>query len=172
MIVIGFCISLGVAAAIIAEPFIRSRMAKKKGKSDCLNYTDKRREEYKQRAEYNRAHLPSMELPPLAPDWAAVDDFIMKTRCSFTDEGYRFAYLALVNNSYETKYILKSDFDSDTLRLIELLQKDVGWFYANPTGVTLTDQDETLTIFLREKYSGLSERSISRISSTYCINNR
>lgn len=86
--------------------------------------------------------------------------------------GYRFAYLALVNNSYKTKYILKSDLGGDTLKLIELLRIDVNWFYANPTGVSLTEQDKTLTGLLREKYFGLSERSISRIGHTYCTDNR
>lgn len=163
---IGFCVSLGIAAALFAEPFIRSR------KHKTVNYADKKREAFKQRAQYNRSHLPSVELPPLEPDWAAVDRLIRETRFRLADEGYRFAYLVLVNNSYETKYVLKSDFNSDTLKVIELLRKDLDWFYANPTGVTLAEQDETLLNFLREKYSGLSEKSFSRICHTYCTDNR
>lgn len=131
---------------------------------------DKCEEEYIRQIEYNRAHLPSTELPPLAPDWIAIDEFILETRFWFIDEGYRFAYLALVNNFYETRYILKSDFGSDSLKLIEMLCKDVNWFYENPTGVTLGEQDNILTEFLKEKYSRLSESSISRIESTFCTN--
>lgn len=144
--------------------------AKLTNRKPKYNYADEflRRTECK----YNRAHLPSTELPELAPDWLFAEKFIMETRFRFTDEGYRFAYLALVNNSYETKYFLKSEFTKETLKLIEFLSKDVNWFYANPTGVTLSEQDYILTGFLKEKYSGLSERSISRISHTYCMDNR
>ena len=163
--------SAAFAAAIIAEPFFKKRTSDKKDENEHSEYSE-RQLEYYRRAEYNRTHLPSMELPPLDPDWYAVDNFTMETRFRFTDEGYRFAYLVLIDNSYETKYFLKSEFNNDTLRLIELLHADINWFYANPTGVTLSEQDNILTEFLKEKYSGLSERSISRISHTYCMDNR
>lgn len=83
MVRIGFFISLGIAAALITEPFVRSRMVKVKPE----DHTDKAREEFKKKAEYNRANLPSVDLPPIEPDWTAVDGFIMKTRFRFTDEG-------------------------------------------------------------------------------------
>lgn len=153
---IGFCIGIvGIAAALISEPFIKKRMKKDKARD---NYAEKSREVYKQKVEYNRAHLPSVELPPINPDWNAVDEFITETRFSFTDNGDRFSYYCFENGSYKEKFIPKSDFDSDTLRLIELIDKDVDWFYANATGETVSEEDETLTGFLMKKYSGLSEK--------------
>lgn len=38
---------------------------------------NKEREEYGKRAEYNREHLPSKELPPLSPDWVVLSEFIL-----------------------------------------------------------------------------------------------
>ena len=167
---IGFCIGIvGIAAALISEPFIKKRMKKNKSHD---NYAEKSREVYKQKVEYNRAHLPSVELPPINPDWNAVDEFIMETRFRFTDNDDIFSYYCFENGSYKEKSIPKSDFDSDTLRLIELIDKDVDWFYANTTGETVSEEDVFLTDFLMQKYSGLSEKSISRISSTFCINIR
>ena len=166
---IGFCISIGIAAALISEPFIKNRMKKDKARD---NYAEKSREVYKQKVEYNRAHLPSIELPSINPDWNVVDEFITETRFSFTDKGDRFSYYRFENGSYKEKSIPKSDFDSDTLRLIELIDKDVDWFYANATGEAIFEQNKNLTGFLMKKYSKLSEKSISRISSTFCINSR
>lgn len=134
-------------------------------------YKEQRQQEYLQLITFNREHMPSTELPPLDPDWAAVDELVAVTYFGLMDEGDRYRYLDVSDHS-KPKFILKSDFDDDTLKLIELLNKDVKWFYKNPTGEKLWEQAETLKNFLREKYSGLSEKSISRICSTYCINNR
>ena len=158
-------ISIGVAAALIAEPFLKSRTAKKRRNEVC----EKEREEYRQRAEYNRAHLPSKELPPLSPDWAAVNRLIEETRFRLYDEGDVF-------RSYEydkgTWTIPKSDFDSDTLKLIDLIKKDVDWFYGHPTGCSARECGTVLEDFLCEKYPLLSEKSVSCIVSRYCINAR
>lgn len=168
----GLFISVGVAAAIIAEPFVERKMKKNRE-----NYANEKRgnaesaeqREYRQRAEYNKAHLPSMELPPLSPDWDAVNGFIQETRFCQWDGGEVFCYYEYDTGRHE---IPKSDFDSDTLKLIEMLISDVNWFYCNPTGEYVWEQSEILEHFLREKYPLLSDKSISRICSTYCVNSR
>lgn len=152
--------------------FFHQREARKAEKeAEDRRYKEQRQKKLLDLITYNREHMPSTELPPFDPDWAAVDKFITETRFRFTDEGDKYAFCIRLADP-EKQCILKSNFDSDTLWLIELLNKDVNWFYGNTTGVTLTEESETLENFLREKYSGLSEESISRISSTYCIDNR
>lgn len=165
-------ISIGVAAALIVEPFVRSRTAKKRMNEVCEKENEvyeKEREEYRQRAEYNRAHLPSKELPPIFPDWDAVNRLIEETRFRLYDEGEVF-------RSYEydrgTWTIPKSDFDSDTLKLLDLIKKDMEWFYGHHTGCTVGECGTVLEGFLREKYPLLSDRSISCIRGRYCINDR
>ena len=164
-------ISIGVAAALIAEPFLRSRTAKKR----MNEVYEKEREEYRQRAEYNRANLPSKELPPLSPDWDAVNRLIEETRFQLYDEGDVFLCYEYENrNEYEntSRTIPKSDFDSDTLKLIDLIKKDVDWFYGHPTGCSAGECRTVLEGYLHEKYPLLSEESISWISKRYCINAR
>lgn len=159
-----FFISVGVASALIAEPFVRSRTAKKRRNK----IYEKKREEYRQRAEYNRAHLPSKELPQLSPDWAAVNR-LLETRGRLFDEGDAF-----VNYEYDkgAQRIPKSDFDDDALKLIDLIWKDVDWFHGHHTGVSVGECAAVLEGFLREKYPLLSGKSINYICNRYCINAR
>lgn len=158
-------ISIGVAAALIAEPFVRSRTAKKR----ISEAREKEKTEYRQRAEYNRAHLPSKELPPLSPDWDAVNRLIEETRFRLYDEGEAF-------RSYEydrgTWTIPKSVFDDDTLKLFDLIKKDLNWFYGHHTGCSVGECGTVLEGFLREKYPLLSDRSVRCICNRYCINDR
>lgn len=147
---------------------MRKRAAKKRRNKIC----EKERKEYRQRTEYNRSHLLSKELPPIFPDWNAVEDFIEKTRFDFTNKGESYSYICYTELSIEHRSIPKSDFDGDTLKLIEALKADVNWFYCNPTGEHVWEQSEILESFLREKYPRLSDKSISQICSRYCINNR
>lgn len=160
-------------ATVFHQRYVKQQEARKaEREAEDRRYKEQRQQEFLKLITYNREHMPSLELPPLAPDWAVADGFITETRFGFADKGDRFEYYILADNSYKTKYILKSNFDSDTLRLIELLNKDVGWFYDNTTGATLTEESETLENFLRGKYSGLLEESISQISRIYCKDNR
>lgn len=122
--------------------------------------------------EYNKTHLPSKELPPLSPNWGEVEEFIEKTRFDFTSVGESYSYIGYENHLIEHRSIPKSDFEGDTLKLIETLRADVNWFYCNQTGERLWEQSEILERFLRKKYPRLSDKSISRICSTYCTNNR
>lgn len=124
------------------------------------------------RIEYNKTHPPSKDLPPLSPDWGEVGEFIEKTRFDFTDKGESYSYISYENHLIEHRSIPKSDFDGDTLKLIELLKRDVDWFYGCPTGNSAGERGNVLESFLREKYPQLSDKSISRIWNTYCINNR
>lgn len=125
-----------------------------------------RNKEFRELVEYNLAHLPSTELPLLDPDWSAVDRFIKITGFQFLDKGDNYQYGGGVNY-YDNHYILKSEFNYDSLQLIELLDKDVDWFGKNPTGITLSEENEVLENFLRKKYSGLSENSIKYICLIY-----
>lgn len=159
-----FFISVGVASALIAEPFVRSRETKKRRNK----IYEKEREEYRQKTEYNRAHLPSKELPPISPDWDAVNRLMGKKGRLF-DEGDLF-----VNYEYDkgAQRIPKSDFDDDTLKLIDLIWKDVDWFYGHHTGVSVGECSTVLEEYLREKYPLLSAESVNHICRTYCINDR
>lgn len=161
-------ISIGVAAALIAEPFVKSRAARKRRNE----VYEKKREEYRQRAEYNRAHLPSKELPPFSPDWAAVNRLIEETRFRLYDEGDVFLSYEYDKGTWGTWKIPKSDFDSDTLKLIDLIKKDVDWFYGHPTGCSARECGTVLEDFLREKYPLLSAESVYSICNRYCINAR
>lgn len=158
-------ISIGVAAALIAEPFVKSRAAKKHRSKAYENW----REEHRQKVEYNRAHLPSKELPQFSPDWAAVNRLIEETRFRLYDEGDVFRSYEYDRGSWT---IPKSDFDDDTLKLLDLIKKDLNWFYGHHTGCTVGECGTVLEGYLCEKYPLLSEKSISCIVSRYCINDR
>lgn len=110
----------------------------------------------------NLAHIPRDEPPPLSPDWSAIDRFVRITGFRFCDEGEKYQYSG-DRNYYDIHYILKSEYDSDFLRLIELLKEDLDWFINNPTGITLSEENELLENFLRKKYPELSEDSIKQI---------
>ncbi len=160
-----FFISVGVASALIAEPFVRSRETKKRRNK----IYEKEREEYRQKTEYNRAHLPSKELPPVSPDWAAVNRLIMETRFRLYVKGDAFVHYDYRNGN---RKIPRSGFDDDTLKLIDMILKDVDWFYGHHTGGSVGECAAVLEVFLREKYSLLSAESVDFICGTYCINDR
>ena len=130
-----------------------------------------RSKEFRELVENNRAHLPSNEPPPLAPDWFAVDRFIKITRFQFCDEGEKYQYGG-GENYYDIHYISKSEYDNDFLRLIELLKEDVDWFINNPTGITLSEENELFENFLRKKYPKLLEDSIKQICRIHLYYNR
>ena len=159
-------ISIGVAAALIAEPFVKSRAAKKRRSKAYENW----RTEYRQRAEYNRAHLPSKELPQFSPDWNYVNRLIIETRFQLYDRGDVFLCYEYENrNEYEntSRTIPKSDFDGDTLKLINLIKKDFDWFYGHPTGETVGECMTVLEGFLSDKYPMLPAESISWITNRF-----
>lgn len=156
---VGFFISLGIASAVIAEPFIRKSLSKEK--CAVVNAEDaKELAELRRRAEYNLAHLPSSEPPRLSPDWQKINDFIKLTRFRFWFGDDAFAY-----SDYDKGMITipRSDFDGDTLKLLEELIKDAMWFYKNPTDISITKRRKTLTAFLGKKYPGLSVKSVLEI---------
>lgn len=73
---------------------------------------------------------------------------------------------------YKRHSIPKSELDDDTIKLIELIERDVDWFYAHHTGNSVGECGYVLESFLREKYPKLTEKSVGRIVQTYCINDR
>lgn len=158
-------ISVGVAAALIAEPFLRSWVVKMRRSEE----RGKEPAEYRQRAEYNRTHLPSKELPPISPDWDAVNRLIEECRFQMYVEGDAFVCREYDRGVWR---VPKSDFDDDTLKLLDLLEKDMSWFYGHHTGVTVGECGTVLEGFLREKYPLLSVKSVSCICGRYCINDR
>lgn len=156
---VGFFISLGIASAIIAKPFVRKALRKEK--CAASNSKDaKELAELRRHAEYNLSHMTSAEPLQLSPNWWRINDFIKSTR-------FRFWYGddAFVYRDYDKGMIMipRSDFDGDTLKLLEELIKDAKWFCDNPTDVSINKRRETMTAFLREKYPGLSESSVLEI---------
>ena len=148
---------------------IRKKIAKQqkmyydpKISAERLRLQQARSKEFRELVENNLAHLPDDEPPPLSPDWSAVDRFIKITRFRFCDEGERYQYGG-GENYWDIHYISKSEYDNDSLRLIELLKENLDWFVNNPTGITLSEENELVRNFLRKKYPELSEDSIKQI---------
>lgn len=119
---------------------------------------------------YNREHLPSEELPIFNPNWAEIDNFIMKTYFKIKDTGDCFSYHDTTTGKRQRFF--KSDFDTDTLKLLEMLYNDFFWFYSHPTGRSVSEDREVVEDFIRKKYSSLKENSIRRLLGTFCIDNR
>lgn len=127
---------------------------------------NKEREEYGKRAEYNREHLPSKELPPLSPDWVVLSEFILKLQWQFVDEGDRYRYFAEFTRG--RIYVPKSELGNDSVKVIELLQSDVDKLYSSSDDIV--GKGEKLQSFLMEKYPKFSEKAIERIVFTFCNN--
>ena len=163
----GFFVKLGIAAAINGgrHPFEPRQVQEK---------IDEEKREYQRKIEYNKTHLPSKELPPLSPDWDRIEEIVKETRFDIRDVGDSYEYIVshLHEHYFERCSVLKSELSDDTVKLIDMLLRDVDWFYAHPAGSSVGEGSTVLESFLREKYSMLSEDSISRIIGTYCINDR
>ncbi len=147
---------------------IRQKYAERHKTWDLRRDVERRRlyqarsREFQEHVKYNLDHLPNGEPLQLAPHWDAVDRFIDLTSFRFWDEGDMFRYGG-GQNYWDIHYIPKAEFDGDTLRLIELLDSDLKWFIANPTGITISEEQEVFEDFLRKKYAGLSEKSVKTI---------
>lgn len=124
--------------------------------------------------EYNKTHLPSKELPPISPDWDRIEEIVKETRFDIRDVGNSYEYTVhhLHEHYSDRCSILKSELSEDTVKLIDMLLRDVHWFFEHPTGGSVGECGRVLEGFLREKYPMLSEYSISRITGTYCRNDR
>ena len=104
--------------------------------------------------------MPSKELPPLAPDWSVINRFFESITFRLYDKGDVFDFFDYDKGSHK---VPKTDFDSDTLELIEIICDDVRWFNTYPTGVSWSACRDELESFLREKYPRLSEKAADRI---------
>lgn len=166
-IIVWSLFGVGICVMLFVVTVLKRRHAEQL-KWDPIRLAEERRLEEARSIEFrklvknNLARLPSAETPPLDPDWNAVNVFIRATKFQFSDKGDKFQYGDQVNY-WDIYYISKSEFDGDSLKLIELLRKDVEWFTENPTGMTLSEEDEVLCFFLRKKYSGLSDENIGLI---------
>lgn len=163
----GFLISLGVAVGIYAADY---HLCHRK----YLKKLDKERRERLNRIEYNKTHLPSKELPPLSPDSDKLGKVVIKSSgLMLKDVGDSYVCIVVyASENYKQRSISKSELDGDTIKLIDLLLKDLDWFYAHPTGVSVGECGTVLESFLREKYPMLSADSVSRICNRYCVNDR
>lgn len=132
--------------------------------------TEEREREYKKRIEYNRSHLPSAELPPLKPDWYAVNEFIVSTQFRIRVENGAFTRFSRTEHKWEN--IPVGDYDSDTLKLLELIYGDLMWFYHNSTGLSVPDELAVLREFMQGKYPELSDKSILYLACRYGEDNR
>lgn len=162
---VGFLVSIGIAAAIIVGDSILSRGKYKKHEEEKL--------EYQRKIEYNKTHLPSKELQPLSPDWDRIEEIVKESQFDLRDIGESYEYFVLHNyETWKRFYIPKSELSEDTVKLIDMLLKDVGWFYAHHTGNSVSECAPILESYLREKYPILSADCISTITNRYCINDR
>lgn len=137
-----------------------------------IRFEVKEREEYQKKTEYNRTHLPSTEPLGLSPDWQKVNEFILVSRFRFDIGDDEVVYTDYDSGMTGKITLPKSDFDEDSLKLLAELKKDVDWFYEHHTGNSAGECGSVLEGFLREKYPKLTEKSVSRIVYTYCINDR
>lgn len=161
-----FGVLVSVLFFIVSEA---ARRSKARAAARSAREAEEQREEFSREVKYNRAHLPPKELPLISPDWDAVNRLIKETRYRFYDEGDVFLCYEYDRGSWR---IPKSDFDGDTLKLIDLIKKDVDWFYGHPTGCSTGECGTVLEGYLREKYPLLSARSVNFICGRYCINDR
>ena len=162
---VGFFAIIGIAAAIIVGDSILSRgKYKKKHEEEKL--------EYQRKIEYNKTHLPSKELPPLSPDWDRIEEIVKESQFDLRDIGDSYEYTVLHNYEWKRFHIPKSELSEDTVKLIDMLLKDVDWFYAHHTGNSVSECATILDGYLREKYPILSADCISTITNRYCINDR
>lgn len=125
---------------------------------------DERRYFYEQGIELGHLLTPSLEMPPINPDWTAINELSEMKIFPFSDEGEKLSYSKRTGfRDYITLYVNKSDYNSDTLKLIELLNQDVIWFYRHNNewywGIFLD-------VFLKKKYPKLSDYSVEKIIET------
>lgn len=146
---IGF-ISLGIAAALIAEPFVKSRITKNKRDKGPS-------EKFKRTVEHNLAHLPPKDIPQLSAKIDAAKKLIVKSHMRlYTIDGKR------CYRDGDGICWIPDDQSGDTLKLVELVISDFRWFYNNPTGETVSEQLNILGSYMREKY-GLSDTCVDSI---------
>lgn len=138
-----------------------------------LNWELKDRQRQR-KIEYNKAHLPFAELPELSLDWEKFEEVVKRlSGLMLKDVGDSYACIVVyASEHFKQHFIPKSDFDEDSLKLLAELKNDVDWFYGHHTGNSAGECGTVLGDFLREKYPKLTEKSVSRIVSTYCINDR
>lgn len=166
---LGFLIGLGAAAGmgifVIDQQSCHRKFMKK---------LEKEKRNYLNKLEYNKAHLPFAELPGLSIDPEKFEEVVKgSSGLALRDDGDSYACLVVYAfDHYERHSIPKAELDGDTIKLIELITHDVDWFYAHPTGNSAGECGSVLESFLREKYPMLTEKSVSRIVSRYCINDR
>lgn len=124
--------------------------------------------------EYNKAHLPFAELPELSIDCERFGKIVIKSSgLALRDDGDSYACLVVyASEHYKRHSIPKSELDGDTIKLIELIERDVDWFYGHHTGNSAGECGSVLESFLRQKYPKLTEESVSCIVNRYCINDR
>lgn len=166
---LGFLIGLGAAAGmgifVIDQQSCHRKFMKK---------LEKEKQNYLNKLEYNKAHLPFAELPGLSIDPEKFEEVVKRSSgLALRDDGDSYACLVVYAfDHYERHSIPKAELDGDTIKLIELITHDVDWFYTHHTGNSAGECGTVLESFLLEKYPMLTEESVSRIVSRYCINDR
>lgn len=141
------------------------------------NYLKKCEKEKRERMNaigYNKTYPPSKYLPTLSPDLDKLEEIVKRSSgLVLKDVGDSYACIVVyASENYKQRIISKSELDDDTAKLIELLLKDIDWFYAHPTDNSLGECSAALENFLREKYPMLSVNSVGIICNRYCVINR
>ncbi len=138
-----------------------------------LNWELKERQRRRE-IKYNKTHLPLGELPELSINWGKFEEVVKRSSgLMLKDIGDSYACIVVyASENYERHSIPKSELDGDVIKLIDLLLSDLDWFYSHPTGNSAGECGSVLESFLHEKYPMLTEKSVSRIVQTYCINDR
>ncbi len=148
----GFLISLGAVGALFAGDIYldRRRIRKKR---------EKERLERKQKIEYNKAHLPSMELPKLSPDMEAVEELISKApRLVLYTIDEKLHY-----RSGDELVCIQDDYSEDTLMFIRHISSDLWWFRSHRVGEDSAEHRRILEDYLTKKYL-LSDKCVRNLS--------
>lgn len=153
----GFLISLGAVGALFAgDHYLYRRHMRKK--------REKERLERKQRIEYNKAHLPSMELPKLSPDMEAVEELISKAP--------RLVLLVIDEKLHyrngDELVCIQDVYSEDALMFIRHISSDLSWFHSHWVGEELAEQCRTLEDYLTKKYR-LSDKCVQKLSNEFAL---
>ncbi|MBD5113327.1 MAG: hypothetical protein HDT42_12475 [Ruminococcaceae bacterium] len=131
------------------------RRSKTKAAIRAAQLAEKKREEFLRNVKYNREHLPYEAMPPFFhPITDTVDSIILTIGVDLYDgRGEMLRELC--------------DYDGDSVRLVDMINKNIWWFVQNPTGETISEQCEVMREFLRKQYC-ISEESIEAVVKEFC----
>ncbi len=146
----GFVIGWSIFGVVVCVLFYvvseLSRRSKAKKAAREARLSAERYEKFCETVKYNREHLPNTPIPPIHPIHEEVERIIQTIGVDLYD-------------GRGEPLPLNDEYDDDSVSYVDLIFRDIMWFWNNPTGVSIAEEREVLRKYLREKYL-LSDESI------------